>query len=127
MGRLDQKIAIITGGASGIGEEMVNLFRQEGAIVIAADINEKALERAEQKKNVYGMQLNVASDEVWGAFIQEVSERFKKIDILINNAGISSEKAYQDITLDDWQKMLTINSFGPFAGMKHIAPYMANQ
>lgn len=54
MGRLGQKVAIITGGASGIGERMVDLFSQEGAIVIAADINEAALEKASQKENVYG-------------------------------------------------------------------------
>lgn len=127
MGRLDNKVAIITGGASGIGEGMVDLFSKEGAIVIAADINDEALEKVSQKENVYGMKLNVASDEGWETFAKEVNDRFGKIDILVNNAGISSEKPYQDIDLDDWQKMLSINGFGPFAGMKHVAPYMAAQ
>ena len=127
MGRLNNKVAIITGGASGIGECMVDLFAQEGAIVIAADINEAALEKASQKENVYGMKLNVASDEDWQELAKEVNERFGKIDILVNNAGISSEKPYQEINAEDWQKMLTINGFGPFAGMKHVAPYMAAQ
>ncbi len=127
MGRLDNKVAIITGGASGIGEGMVDLFSQEGAIVIAADINEEALEKVSQKDNVYGMKLNVASDESWAAFAKEVKGRFGRIDILVNNAGISSEKAFTDIDLDDWQKMMSINGFGPFAGMKHVAPYMAEQ
>lgn len=127
MGRLANKVAIITGGASGIGAYMVDLFSQEGAIVIAADINDEALEKASEKENVYGMKLNVASDEGWAAFAKEVNDRFGKIDILVNNAGISSEKPYQDINLDDWQKMLSINGFGPFAGMKHVAPYMAAQ
>lgn len=125
MGRLDNKVAIITGGASGIGEKMVDLFSKEGAIVIAADINEEALERANQKENVHGMKLNVASDESWQEFAKEVNDRFGRIDILVNNAGISSEKPYQEINLEDWQKMMSINSFGPFAGMKHVAPYMA--
>lgn len=127
MGRLDNKVAIITGGASGIGECMVDLFSQEGAIVIAADINEAALEKASQKKNVYGMKLNVSSDEDWAALAKNVNDRFGKIDILVNNAGISSEKPYQEINLDDWHKMLSINGFGPFAGMKHVAPYMEAQ
>ncbi|WP_026575805.1 SDR family NAD(P)-dependent oxidoreductase [Bacillus sp. UNC438CL73TsuS30] len=127
MGRLDQKVAIITGGASGIGEQMVDLFSQEGAIVIAADINEAALEKASQKENVYGMKLNVASDDDWEALAKEVNDRFGRIDILVNNAGISSEKPYQEINFEDWQKMLSINGFGPFAGMKHVAPYMAAQ
>jgi len=127
MGRLDNKITIITGGASGIGERMVDLFSQEGAIVIAADINDEALERASKKENVHGMKLNVASDEEWKAFAKEVVDRFGRIDILVNNAGISSEKPYTEINLEDWQKMLSINGFGPFAGMKHVAPYMAGQ
>ncbi|MBL4953315.1 SDR family oxidoreductase [Neobacillus sp. OS1-32] len=125
--RLKGKVAIITGGASGIGECMVDLFSSEGAIVIAADINEAALEKANQKKNVYGMKLNVASDEEWQVLAKEVNDRFGKIDILVNNAGIASEKPFQEINLDDWQKMLAINGFGPFAGMKHVAPYMAAQ
>ncbi|GGJ63594.1 hypothetical protein GCM10007111_26960 [Virgibacillus kapii] len=62
IGRLDKKIAIVTGGASGIGEQMVDLFSKEGATVIAADINKEALEKVNQKENVIGMKLNVASD-----------------------------------------------------------------
>lgn len=127
MSRLENKIAIITGGASGIGEQMVDLFSREGAIVIAADINESALEKASKKENVFGMKLNVASDEDWKALAEEVNNRFGRIDILVNNAGISSEKPYQEIDLNDWQKMLSINGFGPFAGIKHVAPYMAAQ
>lgn len=127
MGRLANKVAIITGGGSGIGACMVDVFSQEGAIVIAADINEQALEQASQKEHVYGMKLNVASDDEWAALAKEVNERFGKIDILINNAGISSEKPYPEINMDDWQKMMAINSYGPFAGMKHVAPYMVAQ
>lgn len=127
MGRLDNKVAIITGGASGIGERMADLFAQEGAIVIAADINETALEKASQKQNIYGMKLNVASDEDWQVLAKEVNDRFGKIDILVNNAGISSEKPYDQINAEDWQKMLSINAFGPFAGIKHVTPYMAAQ
>jgi len=127
MGRLDNKVAIITGGASGIGACMVDLFSREGAIVIAADINDEAIEKSSQKENVYGMKLNVASDDDWQVLAKEVNDRFGKIDILVNNAGISSEKPYQEINMDDWQKMLSINGYGPFAGMKHVAPYMAEQ
>lgn len=127
MKRLDNKVAIITGGASGIGESMVDLFAQEGAIIIAADINEAALEKVSQKQNVYGMKLNVASDEDWKVLAKEVHDRFGKIDILVNNAGISSEKPFDQINIEDWQKINSINGYGPFAGIKHVAPYMAAQ
>ncbi|AIQ37109.1 tungsten formylmethanofuran dehydrogenase [Paenibacillus sp. FSL R5-0345] len=127
MRRLDNKVAIITGGASGIGESMADLFAQEGAIVIAADINEAALEKVSQKQNVYGMKLNVASDEDWKVLAKEVHDRFGKIDILVNNAGISSEKPFDQIDIEDWQKINSINGYGPFAGIKHVTPYMAAQ
>lgn len=127
MGKLQGKVAIVTGGASGIGEGMVDLFRSEGAIVIAADINEEALQRASEKENVYGMKLDVSSDEAWAAFGKEVKEKFGSIDILVNNAGVSSEKPYTEIEKADWDFMMAINGFGPFAGMKHIAPIMAEQ
>ncbi len=87
MGRLDNKIAIVTGGASGIGEQIVDLFSQEGATVIAADINKAALEKANNKDNVVGMKLNVASDEEWAQVAKEIKERYGIIDILVNNAG----------------------------------------
>lgn len=127
MGRINDKVAIVTGGASGIGEGIVDLFAREGAVVIAADINEEALQKADKKDNVHGMKLNVASDESWEALTDKVKEKFGQIDILVNNAGISSEKPYTEINSDDWEKMLSINGYGPFAGMKHIAPVMAEQ
>jgi NAD(P)-dependent dehydrogenase (short-subunit alcohol dehydrogenase family) len=127
MNRVEGKVAIVTGGASGIGEQIVDLFSQEGAIVIAADINKSALEKVSQKDNVIGMELNVVSDQEWAIFSKQVKEKFGRIDILVNNAGISSEKTFKDINLDDWHNMLAINGFGPFAGIKHVAPFMAEQ
>lgn len=124
MGRLNGKVAIVTGGASGIGEAIVDLFSKEGATVVAADINEEALKKAEEKLNVTGMKLNVASDENWAQVTKDTIEKFGKIDILVNNAGIASEKLFTDIDNDDWNQMLSINGFGPFAGIKHIAPHM---
>ncbi|RJS60379.1 SDR family oxidoreductase [Bacillus sp. PK3_68] len=127
MKRLENKVAIITGGASGMGERMAHLFSQEGATVIAADINEAALEKSSEFDNIHGMKLNVASEEDWQQLLKEVKERFGKIDILVNNAGISSEKPVEEVNIDDWQKMLTINGFGPFLGIKHVVPYMKEQ
>ena len=127
MNRLEGKVALITGGASGIGAKMVEVFAKEGAIVIAADIQLDAFEKEAHLDNVYGMRLNVAVEEDWQRVSEEVKTRFGHLDILVNNAGITSEKPYTEITLDDWQKMLSVNAFGPFAGMKHVVPLMIEQ
>src|SRR5699024_10565995 len=120
MGRINDKVAIVTGGASGIGEGIVDLFAREGAVVIAADINEEALQKADKKDNVHGMKLNVASDESWKAFTDKVKEIFGQIYILVNNASIYSEKPYTEIDSDDWEKLLFINEYEHSTGMKQI-------
>lgn len=127
MDRLKGKIAIITGGASGIGAGIVQLFQSEGAIVIAADINEIALEKISQQENVYGYKLDVTSDADWKALVKGVSEQYGKIDILINNAGVSSEAVFSGIDKEAFNKMLSINGYGAFAGIKYVAPEMAKQ
>lgn len=95
--------------------------------MIAADSNEEALEKASEKENVHRMRLDVSSDEAWDTFAKEVKEKFDSIDVLVNHAGVSSEKPYTEIGKDDWDFMMAINGFGPLAGMKHIAPIMAEQ
>src|SRR5699024_5267002 len=127
MSRLANQVAIVTGCASGIGAGIVDVFAREGAVVIAADINEEALQKADKKDKVHGMKLNVASDESWEALTDKVKETFVQIDILVDNVCMSSEKPYTEINSDDWEKMLSINGYGPFAGMKHIALVMAEQ
>ena len=124
MGRLDDKIVVVTGGASGMGEFMVQLFKKEGATVIAADINEKALDNIKGQDNIHGMLLDVSSDESWASLTASIVEKFGRIDVLVNNAGISTEKTAAQTTIKDWELMLNINGFGPFLGMKHIAPVM---
>src|SRR5690625_3462079 len=127
MGNLDGKTAIVTGGASGIGEGIVELFQREGATVIAADINEEALAKVKEEENVREVEMDGSSDEGWKAFVNDVKEKFGRIDILVDTAGVSSEKPYTEIGKGDWDFMMAINGFGPFAGMKHVAPIMAEQ
>lgn len=125
--RVKDKVAIVTGGASGIGKEIVRLFQQEGATVIAADINEEALKEVAKWDLVHAKVLDVSSEESWSALASTVEDEFGRIDILVNNAGISSEKPLEDISINDWDVMMRINSFGPFAGIKHVAPIMEKQ
>lgn len=125
MKRFEGKVVFITGGGSGMGENMVKQFTNEGATVVAADINEAALEEKwGQYDNVVRIKLNVASDEEWKAAFEQVKEQLGKVDILVNNAGISTEKPLNDITIDDWRRLSDINGFGPFLGMKYAMPLM---
>ncbi|MBY0222634.1 glucose 1-dehydrogenase [Mammaliicoccus sciuri] len=126
MGRLQDKVAFITGGASGMGEMMVKQFVAEGAKVIAADINEAALEEKwGGQDQILIVKLNVTEDNEWKDAMKKAVDHFGKLDILINNAGISTEKAVDQITIEDWRKLSDINSFGTFLGMKHAAGYMS--
>lgn len=125
MNRLENKVALVTGGFSGIGKAIVERFAKEGAQVIAVDIDEEKLDIFAGKENIESRILNVASDQEWKDLSSKLIEKYSKIDILINNAGITSEKLFDEIEEKDWQKMMTINSFGAFAGMKYLAPHMA--
>lgn len=127
MSRLNGKIAIITGGASGMGAEMAKLFKANGATVIAADINEHNLEKIAALEHIHTKKLDVSSDENWATVVQEVKDEFGRIDILVNNAGISSEKALGQITEEDWLLLSKINSFGTFLGIKHVGNVMKEQ
>lgn len=124
MNRLKEKVTIITGGASGMGAAMARMFAKEGAKVIAADINEENLAQISELEHVEGMKLDVSSDENWSEITKAVFDRYGRIDILINNAGISSEKSIDQISDEDWCLLHKINSFGPFLGIKHVSKYM---
>lgn len=124
MSRLKDKVAIITGGASGIGASLAKLFTAEGATVIAADINQDALDQISTHENIHGMKLDVTSEENWQTLVNNIEKQFGKIDILINNAGVSSEKSIQQIDYKDWELLSKINGFGTLLGLKYIIPIM---
>lgn len=124
MNRLQNKIAIVTGGSSGIGRKTVELFIQEGATVIACDINEEALTQLKKEVPVTTKKLDISSEENWQQVLKEINEEFGRIDILINNAGVSSDKGLAQTTPKDWEFQYKINSLGPFLGIKHVTPYM---
>lgn len=101
--RLENKVAIITGGGSGMGEAAVRLFAKEGAKVVATDINLEAAEKVAQEVRSAGfeavaMKQNVADKSDWQSVISQTVETFGKIDVLVNNAGISVAKDFLDQT-----------------------------
>lgn len=121
MGRLNNKVAIITGGASGIGEQITKRFLEEGATVVVADIN---IDSVDETDTLFAKQLDVTSEEGWEKITKEVHEQFGKIDILINNAGVSTEVTIDRLDYEDWERCNKINGYGTMLGLKYTLPYM---
>ncbi|WP_339179888.1 glucose 1-dehydrogenase [Oceanobacillus sp. FSL W7-1293] len=129
MGRLTGKVAIITGAANGMGASEAKLFAQEGAKVIATDINDNVLQEVinEIKENggdAIGLKHNVTSENEWKQVIQEAVTHYGKIDVLVNNAGVSSPKTIAQMEMDEWNKVMDINLNGCVIGMKYVIPEM---
>ncbi|WP_374657030.1 SDR family NAD(P)-dependent oxidoreductase [Phenylobacterium sp.] len=126
-GRLDGKVAVITGGVSGIGLGTVELFVAEGAQVVAADIQDEKgamLEKRFPGKVVYA-HCDVTSEAEIEAMLQKAKTEFGGLDILFNNAGISDRMtSIGEITADGWSWIFDILVRGPALGMKHAVPLM---
>jgi 3-oxoacyl-[acyl-carrier protein] reductase len=120
MGRLDGKVAVVTGGAKGLGQSISERFASEGAIVIAADMGELSYEC----KNVHGYKLNVTDVVGIQKFYDEIMEKFGKIDILVNNAGITKDAMTHKMTDDMWNAVIDVNLKGVFNLTRLIGPQM---
>ncbi|WP_188455514.1 glucose 1-dehydrogenase [Virgibacillus oceani] len=126
MGRLDNKVAIITGGARGMGESHVRKFVSEGAKVVLTDLNEEggiALAN-ELGENVRFVKQDVTKAADWEAVVAETEKAFGPANILINNAGISMSKSIFEMTEDEYRKIVDINQVSVFLGMKAVIPSM---
>lgn len=129
MGRLNGKVAIITGAAMGMGASEAKLFAQEGAKVIATDVQIEPLKNLMQEikdngGDIIGLQHNVTSEDEWKAVIAEAVKAYGKVDILVNNAGVSSPKTIANMEMDEWNKVMDINLNGCVIGMKYVIPEM---
>ncbi|HOW38047.1 MAG TPA: beta-ketoacyl-ACP reductase [Candidatus Izemoplasmatales bacterium] len=118
--KLQGKIAVVTGGAKGIGMEICKAFAAEGATVIAADMGEMTY----QCENVHYAKLNVADAEGCKAFFDQTIAQFGKIDILVNNAGITKDAMTRKMTDEQWDAVINVNLKGVFNLTRHIGPQM---
>lgn len=126
MGRVDNKVALITGAAQGMGETHARLLLKEGAKVIITDLNAEKGEAlaAELGENAFFVKHDVTNEEEWKNAVEEGEKKFGPINVLVNNAGISVSKSFQDTSLDDYMKIININQVSVFLGMKHTQPSM---
>ena len=127
--RLEDKVAIITGGANGMGAEESRLFAREGAKVIVADMREEDGETvvsqiAEAGGTGVYVHMDVTSESDWKKLIDQTVSQFGKLDILVNNAGISSTSYSDPSDLDGWNHIMGVNATGVFLGTSAAIPAM---
>ena len=129
-GQVDGKVALVTGGASGIGEAIAELLAQEGATVVATDIDDlrgpEVVARITKAggKAVF-LEQDVTSEARWAEIVADIERRFGRLDIMVSNAGIGiAVPSIVDMTLADWRKQTAINLDGVFLSVKHCLPLM---
>lgn len=130
MSRLDDKVALITGGAGGMGSAQARLLAQEGASVVIADVRDElgqqlVAEIGKARGRASCVRLDVTSERAWQDTIRDVETKHGHLDILINNAGINVRKPIATVEFDEWNRVLAVNLTGPLLGMKHAAPAIA--
>src|SRR6266481_13479 len=127
MGRLDGKVALISGGARGQGATEAKLFAREGAKVVLGDIRDAEGHQVETEIRAAGgeatyMHLDVTSDADWVEAVGTATNRYGKLDILVNNAGIVLWKRLEETSEAEWDHLMAVNAKGVFLGTKHAIP-----
>ncbi|MDB5468288.1 MAG: short-chain dehydrogenase/reductase [Phenylobacterium sp.] len=128
-GRVDGKVALVTGGASGIGRGCAERLAQEDAVVIVTDVqDDKGAETVQAIAAAGGkaeyLRHDVTDEAAWAAVIAQVRDRHGRLDILVNNAGIGLGGSVLEMTLADWRRQTAVNLDGVFLGVKHSIPLM---
>ncbi|MEC9287138.1 MAG: glucose 1-dehydrogenase [Chloroflexota bacterium] len=127
--RLENKVAFVSGGARGMGAAEARLFAREGAKVVIGDVLDDEGRQTEAAINEFGgeclyVALDVTSEKSWASAVAETVNRFGKLDILVNNAGVVSRVPLEDLNVDEWDRVMDINSKGVFLGTKAAIPEM---
>jgi NAD(P)-dependent dehydrogenase (short-subunit alcohol dehydrogenase family) len=119
--RLKGKVALITGGASGLGANAAMLMAQEGARIVVADVAVDRGKAVAEKLGSAGhfVKLDVTSEDNWKSAIAETVTKYGALHVLLNSAGIGLSKTVEDITLEEWRKVHAIDLDGVFLGCKH--------
>ena len=113
MGKLDERVAIVTGGAQGIGKAIADKLAGEGATVVIADINGDGAQRAAPEGGM-GMQVDTSSEEDVKRMVAETVAAYGRLDILVNNAAIVPFKAWDEVDFAEWRRIMAVNLDGTF-------------
>lgn len=126
MTRLLDKVAVVTGGARGMGESHVRRFVEEGAKVVFTDINEEVGEKlaAELGDNALFVKHDVTDEAGWQEVVEKTEAAFGPVNVLVNNAGISMSKSIADMSVEEYKKIIDINQVSVFIGIKAVLPSM---
>jgi len=126
MGKLENKVAVITGAAQGMGASHARKFVEEGAKVVITDINLEAAQKLadELGDNALAMKLDGSKADNWKEVLETTEEKFGPITVLVNNAGVGIFKLLEDLTEADFRLTFEIDELGVFLGMKAVMPYM---
>ncbi|MCH8206516.1 MAG: glucose 1-dehydrogenase [Chloroflexi bacterium] len=127
--RLEGKVSIITGAAHGMGAEEARLFAREGAKVVIADVLEAEGKQVEAEIDESGgealfVEMDVTSEEDWQRTVKTTVARFGKLNVLVNNAGISSSSFLDPMDTEGWHRLMDVNATSVFLGTKHAVPEM---
>ena len=129
--RLKDKVAIVTGAASGIGKEIAKAFVREGARVAIADLNQKASDAAAAElgnaRNALGVVMDVTNEQQVEAGVARTVEQFGKIDVLVSNAGIQIVAPLDEFKFADWKRLLSIHLDGAFLTTRAVLQHMYKQ
>lgn len=120
--RLQDKVAIVTGAASGIGATTVELFLAHGARVYALDLDGDSI-----NPEATFIKCNVVEESDWEAAVKQIMAEAGRINVLFNNAGTTAYTPPHEIELEEWDKVMSVNVTGVLLGMKHVAPIMVEQ
>jgi 3-hydroxybutyrate dehydrogenase len=129
--RLKDKVAIVTGAASGIGHEIAKTFAAEGARVVIADLNQKAADAAAaeigDKSRAIGVVMDVTNEEQVDSGVARTVEQFGKVDVLVSNAGIQIVAPLNEFKFADWKRLLSIHLDGAFLTTRAVLRQMYKQ
>ena len=129
MGRLDGKVALISGGARGMGATEARMFTEEGASVIFGDVLDELGAQVESQIRELGgestyLHLDVTNSEDWKRAIGVAESKYGRLDILVNNAGILRRYSIEETTEEVWNEIIAVNATGVFLGTKYAIPVM---